>query len=349
MLSVLRAGGIFRLTANSRWRQERVLILCYHGVSSTDEHLWRPYLYIHPDKLEQRLESLKKGKFSVLPLAEALQRVQTGKLPARSIVLTFDDGMYDFYLQAFPLLKHYGFPATVYQTTYYTTLQLPIFNLICSYMLWKGQNQSIADGTSLGMPGNLDLRTEKDREAIVRRLVQITASKTGLEKDAVAAQLAHLLGINYPGLKQKRILHLMNAQELQEIARNGIDLQLHTHRHRTPEDESLFRKEIQDNRSVIQRCVVHSPVHFCYPSGVYREAFLPWLRQEDVLSATTCDAGLAKRNSQMLLLPRYIDHERRRQVEFESWTSGVGDLLALRRKAVQKPMASLEYGPSTPS
>jgi peptidoglycan/xylan/chitin deacetylase (PgdA/CDA1 family) len=335
--------------ANSRWRQERLLILCYHGTSLADEHLWRPYLFIHPDKLQKRLESLKKGRFSVLPLAEALQRLQAGNLPPRSIVLTFDDGLYDFYWQAFPLLKHYGFPATVYQTTYYTSLQLPVFNLICSYMLWKGHNQSIADGTSVGLPGKLDLRTGKDREAIVRRLVQNTARKTGAEKDAVAAQLARLLEIDYPSLKQKRILQLMNAHELQEIARNGIDLQLHTHRHLTPEDESLFRKEIQDNRSVVERFVVAPPVHFCYPSGVYREAFLPWLRKENVLSATTCDTGLAQRNSEMLLLPRYIDHERRRQVEFESWTSGVGDLLALRRKAVQRPIPSLGYGPSTPS
>jgi peptidoglycan/xylan/chitin deacetylase (PgdA/CDA1 family) len=347
-LSVLRAGGIFRLMANSRWRRDRVLILCYHGTSLADEHLWRPYLYIHPDKLQQRLESLKSGRFSVLPLAEALQRLRTGKLPARSVVLTFDDGTYDFYQQAYPLLKYYGFPATVYQTTYYTSLQLPVFNLICSYMLWKGRNQPMADGTSLGMPGKLDARRDNHREAIVRCLIQSTARKTGVEKDAVAAELAHLLGIDYPSLKQQRILQLMNARELQEIARNGIDLQLHTHRHRTPEDESLFRKEIQDNRSVVERFVVDPPVHFCYPSGVYREAFLPWLRKENVLSATTCDSGLAERNSEMLLLPRYIDHQRRRLIEFESWTSGVGDLLALRRKSVQRPVPSLGYGSSTP-
>src|ERR1700726_3393531 len=89
-ISMLRGSGIFRLVTNSRWRQQRLLILCYHGTSLEDEHLWRPGLYMHPKKLEQRLELLRKGFYSVLPLDEALQRLRAGTLPRRSVVITFD-------------------------------------------------------------------------------------------------------------------------------------------------------------------------------------------------------------------------------------------------------------------
>ena len=77
-------------------------------------------------------------------------------------------------------------------------------------------------------------------------------------------------------------------------------------------------------------------VHFCYPSGVYEEQFLTWLEEENVVSATTCDMGLASSRSNKLLLPRVVDVSRRTPIEFESWLSGLGDLLALRRKARQK-------------
>src|ERR1700719_527006 len=127
-LGVLRCSGIFSLVTNSNWRQQRLLILCYHGTSLEDEHLWRPTLYIDPQKLEQRFEHLKKGHFSVLPLGEGFQRLSAGTLPPRSVALTFDDGFFDFFRQASPLLKQYGFPATVYQTTYYTSVERPIFN-----------------------------------------------------------------------------------------------------------------------------------------------------------------------------------------------------------------------------
>jgi len=334
-LGVLRGSGIFRWVTNSRWRRERLLILCYHGTSLEDEHLWRPELYIQPQKLEQRFESLKKGQFSVLPLGEGLQRLRAGTLPPRSVALTFDDGTYDFFRQAYPLLKHYRFPATVYQTTYYTSVKLPIFNLICSYMLWRRLGEVIAKGEGLGLERPLDLRTESSRSAVLHELIRSSEHRSGLEKDEIAAKLARVLNIDYERLRAKRILQLMNEPELQEISQNGVDVQLHTHRHRTPEDETLFRKEIQDNRLAICKATAMEPVHFCYPSGVYHPAFLPWLRKENVASATTCDVGLAHCRSESLLLPRFIDHQNRTQLEFESWITGVGDLLAVRRKAAE--------------
>lgn len=348
-LNLFRAAGIFRIVAGSAWRQQRLLILCYHGTSLEDEHVWRPLLYIQPEKLEHRLKLLKKGGYSVLPLGEGLERLRSGTLPSRSVVITFDDGTYDFYRQAFPLLKTYSFPATVYQTTYYTCLQLPVFNLVCNYMLWKRRGEFIPGGESVGLPGSLDTRTEHSRFLIVRQLIELSQSQTGVQKDEIASRLAAVLNVDYQLLKTKRILHLMNGDELQDIARHGIDIQLHTHRHRTPEDERLFRKEIEDNRSAIANITGAKPVHFCYPSGVYRDAFLPWLRREEVISATTCDTGLAERESENLLLPRYIDHQKRTQVEFESWTTGVGHLLAMRRKAMQNALPNYGDGLSSAS
>lgn len=336
-LRALRRGGIFRLVRESRWRQQRLLILCYHGTSLEDEHLWRPMLYIHPEKLRQRLEMIQRGRFSVLPLGEGLQRLRAGNLPPRSVAITFDDGFYDFFRHAYPLLKSYGFPATVYQTTYYTSIGRPVFRLICSYMLWMRRGQVIPDGGALGLPSPVDLRTDSSRSEVTRGLIEISerGNRTGLEKDEIAAQLARVLEIDYEALKAKRILQLMNDHEIKQVAAHGIDIQLHTHRHRTPEDERLFRREIEDNRSRIRGLIATEPVHFCYPSGQYRPEFLPWLRQEQVVSATTCDAGLAEQQSNSLLLPRFIDHQHRTEIEFESWLTGVGDLLAFRRAAVQ--------------
>jgi peptidoglycan/xylan/chitin deacetylase (PgdA/CDA1 family) len=336
-LNSLRGSGIFNLVANSRWRQQRLLILCYHGTSLEDEHLWRPSLYIDRYKLEQRLEFLRKGHCCVLPLGEALQRLRAGNLPARSLALTFDDGTYDFYRQAYPLLRDYGLPVTVYQTTYYTSVERPVFNLICSYMLWTRRSEVIVDGRTVGLHRPMELRTAAGRTEVMRALIRFSESedRSGLQKDEIAAQLARILKIDYDRLKAKRILQLMNSRELQEVARNGVDVQLHTHRHRTPEDETLFRREVQDNRSCIRELTAMQPVHFCYPSGVYRPAFLPWVRNEQVLSATTCDAGLATRNSESLLLPRFVDNQTRTQIEFESWVTGVGDLLAFRRRAAR--------------
>jgi len=333
-LLALRGSGVFNLVANSKWRNARLLILCYHGISRRDEHLWRPSTYMEPSVFRERLEILKRSNYNVLQLADALQGLQNGRLPPRSVVITFDDGGYDFYEQAYPLLKEAGFPATVYQTTYYSDHQMPVFNLICSYMLWQRRGTGLANGREFGLPEPMDLRTEESRFKIVRTLVLNSEAEnlSGEQNNERARRLAELLDLNYDELLAKRTLFLMNGSEIAQLSADGFEVQLHTHRHRTPIDQQLFRKEIEDNR----RCLPEQgrqAVHFCYPSGAYRQEFLPWLAAEGVVSATTCDAGLASMHSNPLLLPRLVDTSARSNIEFEGWLSGVGSLLAFRKEA----------------
>jgi peptidoglycan/xylan/chitin deacetylase (PgdA/CDA1 family) len=155
----------------------------------------------------------------------------------------------------------------------------------------------------------------------------------GQEKDRIAANLGQRLGIDYEQLRGKRILQLMNRQEVRELAGQGVDFQLHTHRHRTPLDEELFRREIRDNRAHIGGMIEGQRKHFCYPSGAYRPEFLQWLSREEIISATTCDTGFATVATNPLLLPRFVDTIARTNLEFESWVNGVGHFLSRRRRA----------------
>jgi peptidoglycan/xylan/chitin deacetylase (PgdA/CDA1 family) len=335
VLATLKTFGAFRLARESDWRRQRLLILCYHGISLEDEHQWRPFLYISPQQLERRLEILRKEKYAVLPLGDAVERLYRNDLPPRAVALTFDDGTYDFFKQAHPLLNQHGLPVTVYLTTYYSELQRPVFNLICSYMMWKARAMGRADLTEFGNAEPVTLTSFEGRQEAVEQLERWAATRnlSGEQKDQVAARLAQKLGIDYQSLRDKRILQLMNQQEIQQLAEAGVDFQLHTHRHRTPLEEELFRREIRDNRAYISCAMAGVKRHFCYPSGAYRPEFLPWLASEEIVSATTCDTGLATRHSNPLLLPRLVDTTGRTDLNFESWLSGAGHFLSTRKRA----------------
>src|SRR6267378_4398499 len=88
--------------------------------------------------LGRRLELLARNNCSVLPLREAVDRLARNDLPPRSVAITFDDGFYDFAVRAHPVVQEFGVPVTVYQTSYYSTFNRPIFDVACSYILWKG-------------------------------------------------------------------------------------------------------------------------------------------------------------------------------------------------------------------
>ena len=339
-LRLMKSSGVFGAVESSRWRNDRLLILCYHGVALEEEYRWIPSLYMHPDLFERRMQALEAGKYSVLPLGEAIERLYKNELPAKSVAITFDDGTYDFYAQAYPRLQKFGFPATVYQTTFYCDYHLPVFHLICSYMLWKRRDLVLKASPQLGISVAADLSAPAGRARALESLVTFARREKLSEeqKNQLAAQLAADLGLDYAELVRKRILQLMQPQEIAKLSKDGVDFQLHTHRHRTPLDEALFLREIRDNRQKLSQMASTPTSHFCYPSGDYHLEFLPWLEKEGVVSATTCEVGLASRDDSPLLLPRLVDTSAHTAIEFEGWLTGVGAFTSRRQRRFKFPL-----------
>jgi peptidoglycan/xylan/chitin deacetylase (PgdA/CDA1 family) len=322
MLAALRGAGVFTRASSSRRRQERLLILCYHGISLRDEHEWASDLYVPLEHLRHRLEMLQSFDANVIPLSEAIDRLRTSSLPPRSVAITFDDGFYDFYRQALPLLQQFRYPATVYLTTHYSAYRVPVFNLAINYMLWKSQLRSV-ELPEMGIPKPMAVRNLGERVKVVRTMLKWTESWSTVRRDSAARELAKRWGVDYDELVHNRLLQIMRPEEITESASSGVQMELHTHRHRTPRDKRLFGREILDNRSRIRELTGHEPIHFCYPSGHCAPEFLPWLKELGVKSATTCRRGLAESTSQLLMLPRFLDHADTSVLDFESWLCGV--------------------------
>ena len=340
--------GLLSNVRDSAWRQRRLLILCYHSISIDDEHEWSGAYSMSPALLESRFRMLRDGGYNVLPLGDAVRRLYEGTLPPRSVVLTFDDGMFDFHARAWPLLQEFGFPATVYLTTYYSDYDQPIFGLLCSYLLWRARTRMPQpDVTPLfGTPMPWQLADAAGRARAKRDILEYADREqlTAQERTAWAERLSDLLGVDYEAIRAKRLLTVMTRDEASEIARNGIDIELHTHRHRTPNDRGLFLREIVDNRERIERIRDGVARHFCYPSGVYRPEFLPWLREAGVTTATTCDPGLASRRSDPLLLPRLVDTSFLSPLDVEGWMTGMSGFFMPRKASahVARSAASVD-------
>jgi peptidoglycan/xylan/chitin deacetylase (PgdA/CDA1 family) len=333
-LAGFRAAGGFGWVAGSAWRRRRLLILCYHGVSLRDEHEWNNLLFVTTAFLRRRLEILRDARCTVLPLGEAVERLRGGTLPPRSVAITFDDGYYNFYAAATPLLEEFGVPATNYVSTYYCVHQRPIPPVAIRYLLWRARPQVLAPGTLPGQHTTVDLQDPQQREQLAERLSNAPQDPAGdrASQEAWLGDVATRLGIDWDELVRSRLFHLMNPEEVRDMARRGFDMQLHTHRHRTPRDEADFSHEVLENRRILEELTRRPATHFCYPSGDVDAVFLPWLRGLDVVTATTTAiAGMANAGHEPLLLPRFSDTMAQSEVLFESWLSGVGDMLRPRR------------------
>lgn len=338
-LTLSKQVGLTGWLAQSAWRRSRLLILCYHGIALDDEDRWQPGLYVSAAHLQRRLALLERNRCAVLPLGEAVERLYRNDLPDRAVALTFDDGYYDFMARAWPLLRAHGRPATVYLTTARVDHNFPIVNLFVSYALWKARDR-VLDAEGLpGLHGRYSLAAADERDRVVREMNQAIGHMNAAPKDLVAKSLVQRLGLDYDALAGSRVLTLMRPEEVARLSREGLDVQLHTHLHRNPKDPEAFVRDVLENRDRIQAITGGLATHLCYPSGMYRFAYLPSLRREGITSATTCDPGMAARTADPLLLPRFVDTGSVSDVEFEAWLTGVASCLPRRTRRAHPAVA----------
>lgn len=112
---MLKIPGLKRVQQTVAWLRSRTgdsaLILAYHRIA-------RPQLdplglCLFPDHFAAQLDTLRHMA-NVIDLETLRQGLEQGKLPKRSVVLTFDDGYQDFMSTALPLLQKQNLPATLF-------------------------------------------------------------------------------------------------------------------------------------------------------------------------------------------------------------------------------------------
>jgi len=300
---------------------------------------------MHAEDLRRRLNLLRETKCNVLGLGEALARLEDRSLPPRSVVLTFDDGFADFYRVAWPMMREFGFPATLYLTTHYVRHNLPVFDPALDYLLWKGRGQQLDWPEITGRRVSLD---PAGRQLMIGVLQAYALKKklTTVEKDDLLGELAKRLGLDYDAFRQSRILSLINEDEARELSTGGADLQLHTHRHRNYIHEDLFAREIVDNRDCMAALGLRDAEHFCYPNGAQVAQEPQWLQRLGIKSAVTCRPDLVAPGFAHHLLPRVVDCFPLSETEILAWVHGTAALLP-RRRTTQKTLGSqrIQAGP----
>ncbi|AJA46253.1 polysaccharide deacetylase family protein [Clostridium pasteurianum DSM 525 = ATCC 6013] len=110
-----------------------VPILMYHSVSNDIAPAGLSGLRVTKDNFDAQMKYLKDNGYYTLTMDEVSNFITKNKpIPEKSVALTFDDGYKDNYTNVYPVLKQYGFKATVFviagnidkNADYLTTVQL---------------------------------------------------------------------------------------------------------------------------------------------------------------------------------------------------------------------------------
>ncbi len=93
---------------------ESVPVLLYHHINYEDD-----VLSISPELFEKQLQFLKEEGYTTITAQQLGEFMTTGKKDwDKAVMITIDDGYLDTWVYAYPLLKKYGFKATVFIVTW---------------------------------------------------------------------------------------------------------------------------------------------------------------------------------------------------------------------------------------
>jgi peptidoglycan/xylan/chitin deacetylase (PgdA/CDA1 family) len=146
----------------------------YHHIAIAPATSTLPGLYLRPEIFDKQLCLISRNRYVGVFAADLAKSFSSGSgLASRSLVLSFDDGYDDFYNNAFPLLKKYNLPATLY---------VIINSLDKTGYLTKAQLRELADSGLVEIGSHtfnhLDLRRLKDKDAVF----EIKESRRELQK-----------------------------------------------------------------------------------------------------------------------------------------------------------------------
>lgn len=323
-----KTAGLFHL---AQWiTRDCLKVLCYHGFELIDETSFRPNLFIKLEQFEKRLATIRRYGFHVLPLSEAIDKLYSLDLPKNTVVITVDDGFHSFHRLAVPCLQRYGYPATVYVTTYYVENPNPIFRLVVQYMFWKTRKlELILRNVPWSTYKAINLSVKSEREKVIWDCINYGERECTEEmRCTICKELGVLLETPYEDITHSKTLHLMTPDELRSLVTAKVSIELHTHRHTFPSNNlALAEKEIIDNQSVFKKYLIAEPSHFCYPSGLWDKCQWTLLDSMRLKSSATCLPGLNSHKTPRHGLHRFLDGENIHQLEFEAALSGFSDLM----------------------
>lgn len=100
---------------------QKASVLMYHSVGDSDV-LFNVFI----NDLERHLSFIKNKKYNVIRLVDLIKKIKNKeKISPKTVVITFDDGYKDNCTNAFPLLKKYDIPATIFISTSHMGKEMP--------------------------------------------------------------------------------------------------------------------------------------------------------------------------------------------------------------------------------
>ncbi len=312
------------------------LILCYHHINYGER--------IEPETFENNLKTLKREGFKPIKLSEIYEYIKRGESPPKkSVHITFDDGYADNFIYAYPILKKYGYFATVFviaskvasnikRATYEELVSMNISHQVeelmekSYYMSWEELSELVKSGLfeigSHSYSHRACFSSKKiakfNNVGTIDWLYDLTKDKRlGIpvfEKKWECATLCMKDDENLRNYlaqfvsKKGGMLFLKNSNYkkilIKELKKYVKQNGVEFSFEKLEDKRDCIKREIYDSKTVIENKLGIQVDFFCYPWGNYDTVSVEHIKKASYKGAATLNVGLNTKDTDPYLLKR---------------------------------------------
>lgn len=237
-------------------KKKKLLIMIYHRVLDEPD-------FMRPGEVDRTVFTwqmqLIAKHFNVLPLSEALERMQNDTLPPRAVCITFDDGYADNYTNALPILQLFNLKATFFIAS----------GFLDGGRMWndsvieavRNLDTPILDLREQGL-GEFEIVSESQKcqaaQQIIQKIKHLEFTERARHADAIAAK-SRDLPTNL----------MMSSAQLKKLHHSGMEIGGHTVNHPilAKLSDLAVERELKENKLYLESFLNTQLRHFAYPNG----------------------------------------------------------------------------------
>jgi peptidoglycan/xylan/chitin deacetylase (PgdA/CDA1 family) len=285
--------GIFELVRWLHSRQGKVPILVYHRLvhgpilPGIDSSFQLRGLTVSVSNFEKQIAYLKR-KYRLISLTDYINCRKSGESLANCAVLTFDDGYKDFLTLAWPVIKKYEVPVTVF-------FPKSFLNAVhWQHQLYYVLDEATVEKVTVVINQEsvvLDLGRDRGKYQAIINLV------TAIRKLPAAARLAAVGAVSKTLGVSKQLApgdFYLSAEDLKLLANSGVELGAHTvsHSNMTELDEQQVDREISESITFIRDLTGRQEIAFALPFSAGDGKVLDKIKKSGCLCSFGRAAGL---------------------------------------------------------
>ena len=305
---LLLTGGFFRFWNSFRANlvpRGQVCVLGFHRVLSEEQRRRSNSLegmMLREATFVQLLDYVSRT-FHAISFEGFLKRATANSDRSRpSCLITFDDGWRDTYTTAYPWLKKFGLPATIFLTTGWMERR-DGFWVEHLARAWRDPQRREQLESRWTRVGGKPTRVS-DVETIVEYLKHMSAERRG-------QILERLLPPGENGSPQDDADRMLTWGQALVMSRDGIDFGTHTVTHPllTYEDDEILKRELRMAKQVLEEKLNKKVLAFAYPNGNWDERVRRCVEQAGYECAFTIESRWHHCGQDLFTIPRILIHE----------------------------------------